>query len=54
MFLVSQYALEQSKVCKNVSQISTYSIALGLILYASIYLYLLFYNTEYLSIFNNL
>ena len=52
MFLVSQYALEQSNVCKNVNQISTYSIALGLILYASIYLYLLFYNNEYLSIFN--
>lgn len=41
-----------SGTCKNVNQISTYSIITGLILYASIYLYLLFYNDEYLSIFN--
>jgi hypothetical protein len=52
MFLVSQYTLEQSNVCKSANQISTYSVALGLILYASIYLYLLFYNNEYLDIFN--
>ena len=34
------------------NDITTYSIAIGLIIYTSIYLYLLFYNGEYLSIFN--
>lgn len=52
MFIISQYLLNLSGTCKNVNQISTYSIITGLILYASIYLYLLFYNDEYLSIFN--
>jgi hypothetical protein len=52
MFVVSQYLLNASGMCKNSQQISTYSIALGLILYSSIYLYILFYNNEYLSIFN--
>lgn len=52
MFVVSQYLLNVSGMCKNSQQISTYSIALGLILYSSIYLYILFYNNEYLSIFN--
>jgi hypothetical protein len=52
MFIISQYLLNLSGTCKNINQISTYSIITGLILYASIYLYLLFYNDEYLSIFN--
>ena len=52
MFIISQYLLNISGTCKNINQISTYSIITGLILYASIYLYLLFYNDEYLSIFN--
>lgn len=52
MFIISQYLLNLSGTCKNINHISTYSIITGLILYASIYLYLLFYNDEYLSIFN--
>ena len=52
MFVISQYLLNLSGTCKNINQISTYSIITGLILYASIYLYLLFYNNEYLNIFN--
>lgn len=52
MFIISQYLLNLSGTCKNINQTSTYSIITGLILYASIYLYLLFYNDEYLSIFN--
>lgn len=52
MFVVSQYLLNLSKVCTTSQQINTYSIALGLILYGSIYLYILFYNNEYLNIFN--
>jgi hypothetical protein len=52
MFVISQYLLNASGTCKNVNQVSTYSIVTGLVLYASIYLYLLFYNEEYLNIFN--
>ena len=52
MFIISQYLLKTSGTCKNINQISTYSIITGLVLYASIYLYLLFYNNEYLTIFN--
>lgn len=51
MFILSQYILKHINVC-NMNDITTYSIAIGLILYTSIYLYLLFYNDEYLSIFN--
>ena len=51
MFILSQYILKQVKIC-NTNDITTYSIAIGLIIYTSIYLYLLFYNDEYLSIFN--
>ncbi len=52
MFVISQYLLNTSGICKNTQQISTYSIALGLILYSAVYLYILFYNEEYLNIFN--
>lgn len=51
MFVLSQYLLNSSGMC-NPQQITSYSIALGLILYSSIYLYILFYNNEYLSVFN--
>lgn len=51
MFVLSQYLLNASGMCKT-QQILSYSIALGLIVYSSIYLYLLFYNNDYLSIFN--
>lgn len=51
MFILSQYILKQVNIC-NMNDITTYSIAIGLIIYTSIYLYLLFYNDEYLSIFN--
>jgi hypothetical protein len=52
MFVVSQYILNLSGMCTTSQQITTYSIALGLILYGSVYLYILFYNNEYLNIFN--
>ena len=51
MFIISQSILNKSKLC-NFESISTYSIASGMVVYASIYLYLLFYNNEYLSLFN--
>ena len=52
MFIISQYLLNLSGTCKNINQINTYSIITGIILYSSIYLYILFYNAEYLSIFH--
>ena len=52
MFLISQYLLNLSGTCKNINQISTYSIIIGLVFYASVYLYLLFYNNENITIFN--
>ena len=51
MFIISQSILHKSKLC-NFESISTYSIASGMVVYAGIYLYLLFYNNEYLSLFN--
>lgn len=51
MFIISQCALHKSHVC-NFHNISTYSIASGLIIYGGIYLYLLFYKNEYLALFN--
>lgn len=51
MFVISQFVLHKSNMCKF-DNISTYAIASGLIVYASIYLYLLFYNNDYVSLFN--
>lgn len=51
MFIISQYLLNKSKLC-NPDNISTYSIAIGLIIYSSIYLYLLYYNNDLLFVFN--
>ena len=51
MFVISQFALHKSNMCKF-NNISTYAIASGLIIYASIYLYLLFYNNDYVALFN--
>lgn len=51
MFVISQFALHKSNMCKF-NNISTYAIASGLVVYASIYLYLLFYNNDYVALFN--
>ncbi len=51
MFIISQYLLHKSNLCSS-DNISTYSIAIGLIIYSSIYLYLLYYNNDLLFIFN--
>lgn len=53
MFILSQYLLNLTGLCTNYQQLLSYSIALGLILYSSIYLYLLFYNNEFLPMFNS-
>ena len=52
MFIVSQILLNQTNVCET-KNVSTYAIALGLTTYAIVYVYMLFYNTEGMSSFNN-
>jgi len=51
MFIISQMLLQQLKIC-NASNVPVYSIAVGLVFYACIYLYMMFYNNEYVYIFN--
>ncbi len=51
MFILSQCILHKYNVSK-IETISTYSIALGLVFYSCIYLYVLFYNPDSISIFN--
>ncbi len=51
MFIISQIVLRKSKLCKD-SSVSSYSIALGLVIYVGLYLYLLFRHNQYLPIFN--
>ena len=51
MFILSQLLLKNTKLCIEES-ITTYSIMIGVIMYASIYSYILLYNSEYLQIFN--
>ena len=51
MFAISQFVLKSLKVC-NSSSLPSYSIALGILLYASLYVYLLYYQNDYVYIFN--
>ena len=51
MFILSQCVLHKYNFSK-LETITTYSIALGLVIYSCVYLYVLFYNTESISIFN--
>lgn len=51
MFIISQYLLSKSNLCTP-NNVSTYSIAIGLVIYSSIYLYLLYYGDELLYTFN--
>lgn len=53
MFVITQFLLRKSNVCKHAST-PMYSIALGLVIYASIYLYLLFRKNDYIYIFNKI
>jgi hypothetical protein len=52
MFIISQILLHKSNICKHTS-IPSYSIAIGIVIYAIIYLYILFSHDEYLELFNN-
>jgi len=51
MFLVANFALKKSSFEKN-KNIQTYSIAIGIVFYAAIYMYLLFSKSEFLTVFN--
>jgi hypothetical protein len=51
MFIISQYLLNNLS-STDLEYTSIYAIAIGLVVYACIYLYFLFYNEEFLSIFN--
>ena len=51
MFIISQYLLNNLSTT-DLEYTSIYAIGIGLVVYACIYLYFLFYNEEFLSIFN--
>jgi hypothetical protein len=52
MFILSQCILHKCSSLTKLETISTYSIILGLIVYSTIYLYILFNNVDYIYIFN--
>lgn len=54
MFIISQYLLKKSKLIPDIVTISTYSSVIGLIIYASLYIYFLIYNKEILPFFNKI
>jgi hypothetical protein len=51
MFLVAQLILKKLQVCKP-DTVPVYSIVVGLVFYATIFLYLLYKESEYASFFN--
>jgi Ran GTPase-activating protein (RanGAP) involved in mRNA processing and transport len=51
MFAISQLILTNTNFIKN--NLQSYSIIIGLVLYASVYLYLLYTNHHYLTFYNN-
>jgi hypothetical protein len=53
MFSLSQFILQKGNLC-NEGSIPSYSIAIGILFYASIYLYILYGHSDYASIFNRL
>jgi len=50
MFILSQIALHKSGISSN--SVPSYSVATGLLIYAVIYMYILYYHSEYASMFN--
>lgn len=52
MFIASQLALKKLDLCKE-SSITSYSLVIGLVTYAIIYFYILFYKPDLMSLFNN-
>jgi hypothetical protein len=51
MFIISQVVLHKGQFCQTTS-IPSYSIAIGLVVYAAVYLYFLFQQEQYLDFFN--
>lgn len=54
MFLLSNFILKNTGLVKSSSAISTYSIAIGMVIYAALYLYVLFYHQDKLAFFNTI
>lgn len=54
MFLLSNFILKNTGVVKSSSAISTYSIAIGMVIYAALYVYILFYHQDKLAFFNTI
>lgn len=54
MFLLSNFMLKQMGSIKSSSAIATYSIAIGLVIYAALYVYVLFYHHNQLAMFNTI
>jgi hypothetical protein len=52
MIFLSQYILSKYGDSLTEQSIQIYSIAIGIVLYAAIYIYLMFYNTTLLQVFN--
>lgn len=51
MFIISQFVLKRLNMCDN-NSIPSYSIALGIVMYAGIYVYLLYNNSAVSYMFN--
>jgi hypothetical protein len=54
MFLLSNFILRELDIKKPKNVLAMYSIVLGLVIYASVYLYILFYHKTSMPLFNNL
>lgn len=54
MFLLSNFVLKNMGIVKSTSAIASYSIAIGMVIYAAIYLYILYYHQEKLAFFNTI
>lgn len=51
MFVIANFTLKKGSLVKD-KNIQTYSIAVGIVFYAAIYMYLLFSKSEFLAVFN--
>lgn len=51
MFVIANFTLKKGCLVKE-KNIQTYSIAVGIVFYAAIYMYLLFSKSEFLAVFN--
>jgi hypothetical protein len=54
MFIISQYILKQSKMIPDLMTMTTYSVVSGIVIYASLYAYILLYHKSLLPFFNKI